>query len=158
MAMLLYLMTVRPALAQHFRTGQEKLSEPSLVLRIDTLHDVSSDHVIPGTPVLAASGIGLGAAGALSGWFIGGQLTNQFEGALIGAALGETILLPLGVHLASRGRGRYPVALAISTGVGAAGLLYVFSQYTDASLALASIVVPIVQLTFSIADARGAFR
>lgn len=119
---------------------------------------VPGDTIAPNVGQLAASGLLLGAAGALAGWFVIGAASQSLEGALIGATIAESALLPLGVHLGNRSRGNYPEAWILSTALGAAGLLFVFSNYTDDALTLASVVVPLVQLAGSIAVERDVHR
>lgn len=110
------------------------------------------------TADMAFAGIALGAVGALVGWHAGGRTTRSTPGALIGAALGESILLPYGVHRANGSRGDYAASAFSSLAVGGVGLLAVLARMTDDSLAAAAIVVPAVQLVVSIHVERGSSR
>lgn len=108
----------------------------------------------PMEPVRAPFGemTGLGAAFAAGGLFAGAVLGARVAcgdtpddwcdlgGALIGATVGEVVMLPLGVHLAS-GRTSYGRKLLVSSGVMLGGL--VLAPVTAGASLLA---VPPVQL------------
>jgi hypothetical protein len=76
---------------------------------------------------LVMGGLGLGVVGVFVGGYAGAKLEQNsgcgyddycgLAGALLGATVGETILMPAGVHLANGERGSYLLA------VGAAGLV-----------------------------------
>ena len=72
-------------------------------------------------------GVALGAAGLFGGALIGDRFQRYpcedcIEGAFFGALAGESLTIPLGVHLADRRRGNLAPALAASIGIGALGL------------------------------------
>jgi len=72
-------------------------------------------------------GVGLGAAGLFGGALIGDRFQrfpceDCIEGAFYGALAGESLAIPLGVHLANHRRGNLAPALAASLGIGALGL------------------------------------
>ena len=67
------------------------------------------------------------AAGLFGGALVGDRFQSYpcedcIEGAFYGALAGESLAIPLGVHLADRGRGKLGPPLAASVGIGALGL------------------------------------
>jgi hypothetical protein len=109
-----------------------------------------------GTPGLVLAGLGGGTVGFFSGLFIGGAIGGGnricgddacgLEEAAYGAVIGETALLPLGVHLANHRRGNYGLSLLASAGVTAVGLLAIDASNDGSPL----IAIPIAQLITSI--------
>jgi hypothetical protein len=72
-------------------------------------------------------GILLGAGGLIGGALIGQHFEGSpcedcILGAFLGALAGESLAIPLGVHLANGRRGDAGPALAASIGIGAVGL------------------------------------
>jgi hypothetical protein len=72
-------------------------------------------------------GVLLGAGGLVAGALIGGRFQGYpcedcIEGAFYGALVGESLAIPLGVHLGGGRRGKAGPALAASLGLGALGL------------------------------------
>ena len=72
-------------------------------------------------------GVALGAAGLFGGALIGDRFQrfpceDCIEGAFYGALAGESLAIPLGVHLADHRRGNLAPALVASLGIGALGL------------------------------------
>lgn len=96
-----------------------------------------------------AAGFG---AGALVGYALGGGdlLCGDdpcgLEEAAYGAIVGQSVALPLGVHVANGGRGNYGLSLLASAAIGAAGVL-VINATNDGTPFL---VVPVAQLVSSI--------
>lgn len=116
------------------------------------------------TGALVAGGLAGGVAGAIAGGAVGAWLFNLNcevgcdEGALysslLGAMVGESLLLPLGVHLTNRRLGSYyPAMMASVTVTGAAvGLVYLLSQTFDhvGNTRGLVVAVPVLQLIASI--------
>lgn len=81
--------------------------ESSLAPAIDSVPPANELH-------LAFGGILAGMSGLVAGGFLGAQLERSggctdawcgFEGGLIGAAIGSTVMVPIGVHLSNDRRG-----------------------------------------------------
>lgn len=73
-----------------------------------------------------AGGVAGGAVGLALGGLVGGAASLGHDGIgslTVGALLGESALLPAGVHLANRGRGAFEGAWVLSLALGAAGVL-----------------------------------
>ncbi|HET9725740.1 MAG TPA: hypothetical protein VFP28_02420, partial [Gemmatimonadales bacterium] len=71
-------------------------------------------------------GVAIGAAGLFGGALVGDRFQSYpcedcIEGAFYGALAGESLAIPLGVHLADHRRGKLGPALAASIGIGAVG-------------------------------------
>ncbi len=92
------------------------------------------------------------AAGALIGSAVGGgnALCGDdacgLEEAAWGAAIGESVLLPLGVHLVNHRRGNYGFSLLASAGIAGLGILAVDATNDGWPL----IPVPVAQLVSAI--------
>ena len=117
-----------------------------------------------GRPVLG--GIAAGALGAGVGFLGGLAAYGACEGdeiclspALAGAIVGETLALPLGVHLAEGRRGSYPLGALASAAVTAAGL-GAMSLVGDSGAPAQGIavLVPVAQLLASITVERRTAR
>ncbi|HEX9582494.1 MAG TPA: hypothetical protein VF970_15425 [Gemmatimonadales bacterium] len=124
----------------------------ALGLRVDTVAARSS---VAG-PVLG--GILGGSVGLVAGAFVGGSLAEGGLGSwrgcanedlgcllgsiLIGAAIGEAALLPVGAHLGGGRRGRFAQELLVSAGIAALGVAATAATVEPAFL----IPVPILQL------------
>jgi hypothetical protein len=116
------------------------------------------------SPLLILGGIIGGAAGlyggALAGYHLSGgdRLCGDdscgLYAGILGAAVGEMALLPLGVHLANRRRGDYGLDLlaSIALGVGGSAL----ASTSDSSVLL--IAVPVVQLISVVLIERATSR
>jgi hypothetical protein len=115
-----------------------------------SIHAFPRREVHPG--LLAAGGVVGGAVGVLAGAVVGGKLTEHdcedcgLVGAVYGAVAGGSALLPLGVHLANRGRGNFGLSLLSSLAIGAVGLA-VAEQTNSAEVMLS---VPVLQIVSSI--------
>jgi hypothetical protein len=116
-----------------------------------------------GRPVLY--GLAAGAAGGIAGSLVAAALADcSGQEGCIGAAItgfvvGETLVLPLGVHLAEGRHGSYLLGAATSVGVTAAavGLLFVIGD-SGAPAQGVSLLVPVAQLAATIALERRAAR
>jgi len=117
-----------------------------------------------GTAPLILAGLGGGTVGLFAGGLAGWQLAGGnsicgddacgLEGGAYGAIIGESALLPLGVHLANHNRGNYWLSLLASAGIGAAGILAVDAANDGWPL----IGVPVAQVISSILIERATAR
>jgi hypothetical protein len=102
--------------------------------------------------VMAAGGLIGGAVGVFAGGLAGVRLTERdcedcgIVGAVYGAIAGGSALLPLGVHVANRGRGNFGLSLLSSLAIGGAGLAIA----TQTNSAAVMIPVPVLQIVTSI--------
>lgn len=114
------------------------------------------------TPALIGAGLLGGAVGVVAGGYLGALITDDeagdldfLSGALYGAAIGEGLLLPLGVHLADDGDGSYPTAALASLALAGAGLLVLEAVHYDAPGApIVLVAVPVAQIAAAIAIER----
>ena len=107
---------------------------------------------------LAGGALGL-YAGAYAGYATEGigvrgglwEGSNEYVpiGLLLGAVAGETLLVPLGVHLANGRQGTYWSSALLSAGVTAAGLLLAVP-----TVGISLLVIPMGQLYLSIQNER----
>jgi hypothetical protein len=115
-------------------------------------------------PWLVVGGLTGGMAGFFGGGYLGyllsggdrgcGEEDCGLLGVVYGAAAGESILLPLGVHLANHRRGSYAYSLLASVAVGALGIG--LAGATDSAELL--LAVPIGQLVSSVLIERATSR
>jgi hypothetical protein len=80
---------------------------------------------------MAAYGLLTGAAGFVVGGLLGAALVGEYDssdswvgalqGAIVGGTIGESLMLPVGVHLANDRRGDLLVTMPTSLAIGAAG-------------------------------------
>lgn len=120
----------------------------------------SERHVSNAT--LSLGGIAGGALGFFGGGVLGYNVETGlagcegewcgFAGILFGAAIGEVVMLPLGVHLANYSRGSYAPSLGMSLGVGLGGLLLASVAGEAATLLVPAI--PAAQILAAIAVER----
>lgn len=124
------------------------------------------------TVALMTGGIVGGVAGLLIGGATAAGLGNLgcTEGcgesglywALLGAAVGETISLPLGVHLANRRQGSYLFAMLASVALTGAGIGMAVglpeSPTGDQGRSILLIAVPVMQMVSSIQIERWTAR
>jgi hypothetical protein len=137
-----------------------------LIARSANAQEASPEEPTPssrGTPALALGGLLGGAVGIVGGFYLGaaladGEDTNDLDflsGGVAGAAIGEGLLLPAGVHVANDSRGSYTLSAAASLGIAAAGLLALEALHYDAPGApIVLVAVPIAQLVTSVAIER----
>jgi hypothetical protein len=116
------------------------------------------------TGALMAGGLAGGVAGVVVGAVAGAKLAeiDCTEGcdesglymALIGAAVGETLLLPLGVHLANRRQGSYFPAMMASVALSGAGIWLAYAldntSMRESAPTVLLVTVPILQLAAAI--------
>jgi hypothetical protein len=160
--LLLLLAAVTPLAAQNRAPAWQSWRAPSL-------EQATSGHSgraagSAGTPGLVLAGLGGGTmgffGGGLIGWGVGGGNSIcrddacGLEGAAYGAVIGESLLLPLAVHLADHRHGSYWLSLIASAGIGAVGILAI-NATNDASPLIA---VPIAQIISSILIERATAR
>jgi hypothetical protein len=108
---------------------------------------------------MVLGGLLLGAGGLFAGALVGDRFQSFpcedcIEGAFYGALVGESLAIPLGVHLGNGRRGHAGAELAASLGIGALGVGA--AALTDEwTLILA---VPIAQIVSAIAIERRTAR
>ena len=119
-----------------------------------------------GTSVVGMTAGGLigGAVGFAGGALIGATLGGGnaicgddacgLEEAAYGAIVGQSVLLPLGVHIANGRRGNYGYSLITSMVIGAAGIAAVHATNDGAPF----IAVPVLQLVSSILIERATSK
>lgn len=117
---------------------------------------------------MAAAGLLGGTIGFFGGAYVGAGLASGCAGdfcgigeTIFGAAAGESLGIPLGVHLANGGRGNLLLEILASAGIGAAGLMLVIGNSNSADQTASIVTVaatPIVQLITSIAIERSTGR
>ncbi|HEV2733337.1 MAG TPA: hypothetical protein VGV85_00815 [Longimicrobiaceae bacterium] len=169
-AALLALAAVAPAGAQH-------AAPPLSALRVDAPGPAPIPYLPAPAPyapalqenrrhvsdaTLSLGGIAGGALGFFGGGLLGyGVETGLagcegewcgFAGTIFGAAIGEVVMLPLGVHLANRSRGSYAPSLGMSLAVGLGGL--VLASAAGASVPLVVPAIPAAQILAAIAVER----
>jgi hypothetical protein len=123
------------------------------------------------TSRLVLGGAAAGAAGmvafGLAGGMIGGNTCRDignpdscrgFEGALWGAALGHTVGIPVGVHLANGRAGKLSTSVLASAAIAGAGIAVGFGSGSDPVLAAAALTAPIAQLVSSVMIERATAR
>jgi hypothetical protein len=116
----------------------------------------------PDNAAMTMGGLLGGAVGVVAGGLAGAALGGGdrlcgddpcgFEEAVWGAAVGMSVMLPLGVHLANHRRGSYGTELVASLVVGAVGLGLSSQSNNGAPLVL----VPVGQLVASILIERSS--
>lgn len=119
------------------------------------------------TVAVAGAGLLGGAVGLVAGGYLGALLAESGDdedldylgGAVVGAALGEGAMLPLGVHLADGRRGSYAASALVSLGLAGAGLLALEAVHYDVPGApIVLVAVPVAQLVATIAVERATAR
>ncbi len=111
-----------------------------------------------------AVGLLMGTIGFFGGALVGYEIDkitsdyegewDGFDGVLIGAPIGESLLLPVGVHLANGRRGNLPLAMLASIGIAGTGIALAASA-DNANILVA---IPIAQLIACFAIERSASR
>ena len=76
-------------------------------------------------------------------------------GGIVGAMVGEAVLIPISVHLANKRKGSLLQELLVSAGLGALGAAMVFGD-EDAGILVGLVGVPVVQIGLTIAQERNA--
>lgn len=113
------------------------------------------------------SGAGLlgGAVGFFGGAYLGAYIADSdddglddldaLHGALILGAIGESTLLPAGVHIANGRRGNYWISAAASIALAFGGIGLMEAAHWNAPAApIVAVAVPLAQLATSIAIER----
>ena len=97
-----------------------------------------------------------GAVGFFGGGFAGALINDDedsedeleaVEGFAVGAVIGETLLLPLGVNIANYRQGSYGLSLLAATAITAVGLAFATSGEDELEYL---IPVPVLQLISSV--------
>lgn len=117
-------------------------------------------------PLMISGGLLGGAIGTLGGGYLGAAIVDDtcegegcfagiIQGAFVGAAAAESVLLPLGVHLAAGGKGDFGTSLAASLALGAAGVGIAYATHVDDPLGAGLLMaVPLAQITVSVMQHR----
>ncbi len=128
--------------------------------------DWAEPHYRPPASVEGCTAAGLlaGTAGFFGGGFVSAAIDKassdgyeEWDGLLgfvIGAPIGESLLLPVGVHLANGRRGDLSLSMFASIGIAAAGMALAASA-DDAKILVA---IPIAQLIACTAIERSTSR
>ena len=113
---------------------------------------------------MAAYGALTGAAGLLLGGLVGAALSgdrdesdswvNALQGAVIGGTVGESLMLPVGVHLANDRRGDLLLSMPASLVIGVAGAVFARNASSKTENLPILILTPLAQLAASIAIER----
>lgn len=110
---------------------------------------------------MATYGLLTGAAGLLLGGLVGAALSGDredadswvdaLEGAVIGGTVGESLMLPVGVHLANDRRGDLLLSMPASLVIGVAGAAFARNVSSKTKNLPILILTPVAQLVASIA-------
>jgi hypothetical protein len=174
------------ALALLMLTTTARVTAQQLFVAVEPRPAVPAQLTVdpPPTGRLVAGALAGGAAGALAGGLLAGGLRflgpcddqdgcidRYADWAFSGAVLGQSVGLPLGVHLANGRQGRLPPALLASAGIGTAGLIayWGIQRYgtdewgntrgnPDLLTAATLVAVPVLELVTSIAIERATSR
>lgn len=113
---------------------------------------------------LVMGGLGLGVVGVFLGGYAGARIEENggcayddfcgLAGAVVGATVGETILLPAGVHLANDQRGSYALDVGAAALAGLGGWILTFAT-NDGTFLLA---IPAGQLIAAVLVERRSGR
>ncbi|HEY0674325.1 MAG TPA: hypothetical protein VGD27_18770 [Longimicrobiales bacterium] len=113
---------------------------------------------------MAAYGLLTGAAGFFAGGLVGAVLGNDpddedswvetLEGAVVGGTVGESLMLPVGVHLANDRRGDLSWSMPASLVLGVAGAAVARNLDRSGRAWPVLILTPIAQIVTSIAIER----
>jgi hypothetical protein len=142
-------------------------TQPVPVLLLpDTRASVQPVAAPPGqysTPRLVLGGTAAGAAGmvafGIAGGLVGGGICRDYgnpdscrglEGVLWGAAVGYTVGIPVGVHLANGRSGKLSTSMLASAAIAGAGVAVGLGSGSDAALAAAAFTAPIAQFVSSV--------
>lgn len=157
----------------------QRIGEPSFRHEVGRQQRVSSSEAVRverPTSTLVLGGAAGAGAGLLAGGVLGGALGyaltrcddqdgcfgDYLNAAFNGAAVGTSVLIPLGVHLANGREGRYAPALLASAGLGALGLGVFWgvqkSEGPDALMVASVVATPALQLLTSVAIERATSR
>ena len=115
---------------------------------------------------MAVYGLATGTAGFLLGGLVGAALSGDrddhdswvesLQGAVIGGTVGESLMLPLGVHLANDRRGDLLLSMPASLAIGVGGALIGRRLERTGKAWPVLILTPIAQLAASMAIERNS--
>jgi hypothetical protein len=158
--------TIALLLAMAVQTGQP--DPPNLAQRPVAPFETQSVQAPASTGRMVVFGLAGGAVGVLAGGLIGGVLGGEsffsgrespeeewiraVRGGFIGATIGESLLLPLGVHLGNHRHGSWHRAALASSAIGALGAILAYNNQDSAVWIIP--LTPIAQLAASIALMR----
>ena len=164
------LLALAPALARaQAEVGladQRPASGPAVPPTVLLQERADSARARPSTALMIGGGLVGGAIGTLGGAYTGAAIVDEtcqgegcyaglIYGAFAGAVVAESVLLPLGVHVAAGGRGDLGTSMAASAGLGAAALGMGLAFHADDPVsAIVLATVPVAQLTVSILHHR----
>jgi hypothetical protein len=119
--------------------------------------------VLGGAAGAAVGMVSFGLIGALVGGNSCGHVGDPgscrgMENGLWGAAVGYTVGIPTGVHLANGRAGSLGPSLLTSAAIAGAGIAIGFGIGTDQSIAVAALSAPIVQMVSSVIIERRTAR
>lgn len=113
---------------------------------------------------MATYGLLTGAAGFLIGGLVGAALSGErddadswvdaLEGAVIGGTIGESLMLPVGVHLANDRQGDLLWSMPASLAIGVAGAAFARNFSSKKKSLPILILTPLAQIAASIAIER----
>jgi hypothetical protein len=113
---------------------------------------------------MAAYGLLTGAAGFLIGGLVGAALigdaddadswVDALQGAVVGGTVGESLMLPIGVHLANGRRGDLLLSMPASLAIGAGGAWVGRRLERTGRIWPVLILTPVAQLAAAIAIER----
>jgi hypothetical protein len=131
--------------------------------QLDRAVEVLLRHVLGGAATAAVGVVAFGFVGALIGANSCADSGNPdscrgIEGALWGAAVGYTVGIPAGVHLANRRAGSLGPSLLTSAAIAGAGVAIGFGIGTDQSIAAAALSAPIIQMVSAVIIERKTAR
>lgn len=120
------------------------------------------------TTGMVAAGLGAGLVGFVVAGYIGARIAddpNSYEdldalgGAIVGGTIGESLLLPVGVHLADHRKGSVLPAMLASLVIGVAGVSLAIASQDAAPLpGVILVLTPVSQLISAIAIERRTAR
>lgn len=144
------------------------LANAQAPVRIDRFAQTSVQSSGASVPVMVLAGLAAGGIGMFVGGYTGALITddrNNYDdvdflpGLIWGATLGESLMLPVGVHLANRRQGKLIPALLASAAIGLGGVaLAIAAQDRTPVPPIILGLTPIAQLTASIAIERATAR
>lgn len=137
------------------------------------LHSVRFSHAAVqstrgSVPVMGIAGLAAGGIGMFVGGYTGARITDDRDnyddvdflpGLIWGATIGESLMLPVGVHLANRRQGKLLPAMLASAAIGLGGVtLAIAAQDRTPVPGIILGLTPFAQLATSIAIERATAR
>jgi hypothetical protein len=137
--------------------------------RVDRFPAVQQEVRVAPTANMIAGGLVGGAVGLVVFGYMGALIAdNQADdgedlaalgGFVVGATIGEALMVPLGVHLVNHRRGNYGRAALVSAAIAAGGLALAFATEDQAPLpGIILVAIPIAQIATSVAIERSSSR